>query len=59
MFNVKYRIDGMPNEITVGPYSAEEAPYQREDIASYEGVLYAIIVPVAQDAAEEIMRAFE
>jgi hypothetical protein len=49
MFEVKYRITGFPNEITAGPYSEKEAQSQRDDIAGFEGVEYAVIVP-AKDA---------
>lgn len=59
MFYVKYKVDGKPGERIAGPYSAEEAEYHRKDIAGYDFVLYAVIVSIASDAAEEIMRAFQ
>jgi len=41
----EYRITGFAETFRSPEYSAEEANYQRDDIAGYEGVEYAIIVP--------------
>ena len=46
MFYVKYRVAGYPGEMTAGPYPENDIQYQRDDIAGYEGVEYAVIVPV-------------
>lgn len=59
MFFVKYLVDGIAGERTAGPYTAEEAEYHRKDIAGYEYVLYAIIVPVVEDVTSEIERVFQ
>ena len=60
MFLVKYGVEGFPGEHTAGPYTEAEADMHREDIAGYEGVMYAIIVPVPAEktATEKLEEAF-
>lgn len=59
MFEVKYRITGYEQEFKAGPYSEAEVQYQRDDIAGFEGVQYAIIVPVTLSPLEEATKKLE
>lgn len=59
MFLVKYKVEGFPGEHTAGPYPESEAQYHRDDIAGFEGVRYAIIVPVEQSVLDKITEAFK
>jgi hypothetical protein len=44
-WNVKYRIDGHPEEFSSGPYDTMEiANSHADDIRGYEGVQYAIVI---------------
>jgi len=49
MYLVLYSIEGFPDEFKAGPYSESEVQYQRDDIAGFEGVKYAIIVPAPKE----------
>jgi hypothetical protein len=64
MFYVKYAVDGKPGTRLAGPYLPEEAEYHRDDIAGYDFVIYAIIVPAEEvstsnDVFNEIEKAFK
>jgi hypothetical protein len=59
MFLVKYSVEGFPGEHTAGPYAESEAQYHRDDIAGFEGVKYAIIVPVPQETLDKLQLAFK
>lgn len=48
MFYIIYEVIGFPGEHKAGPYSAKESQYQKCDIAGYEGVINARIVPAEE-----------
>ena len=50
MFIVKYKIKGYEKQFSTEPYKHfDEAVYQKNDIASFEGVYDAEIVPIKED----------
>lgn len=52
MFNINYKIKTYEEQFSAGPYSFEEALYQKTDIAGFEGVYDVEIVPVKEETNE-------
>lgn len=44
-YYIQYEVEGFPKTQTAGPYEENEVEYQLADIAGYEGVRDARLVP--------------